>query len=282
MTALGYRDAHEFRASAFRSPTRDVPRARFVVKGAAIAYADRPIRRHANDATRTTLRVEKDERSPLVPHATVLLELRELRRYGLSRAPDERREVGVREPDIEQRSVCDGPPILGLQPPQKRNDALGNRAEGEVFSDCERFVATLVDVLCDVEREGRKFPKQPVDVFRAYGAQERWRHAARDRRALDLRREDDFLTEKRTIGEDRDRHFMAIGRVPRDTNGSAFDQMHRTTDVAPIEKDGAFVVHLLDEEMLATEDGLIAYALEKPRLLEIPDLIFDVADGGSD
>ncbi len=175
--------------------------------------------------------------------------------------------------NIEQDTVIHGLTVLARQAIELPQQPLGDRQIGQIFGDCERVVALLVKILGNVDGELRKAREQAIDMLGARHAQQRFGRADRDRRSLDVRK-DDFLAEERTRPEDRDEDVFVVGCAASDAHHSAFDQVDEVRRVAGLEQNLPLRASFLHEEMFAVGDGFVARALEEPRVFQIPNLIF--------
>ena len=177
------------------------------------------------------------------------------------------------QPNVQQNSVGCRLAMLFRKPLEKSHQPFGNGQVSEVFSDRECLVPLLVKIFRDIHGEARKTRQQPVHVLGSRHAEQRFRHAYRDGRSLD-RRKNDFLTEQTAGAEDRYGDVLAVGRTPGDTDGSAFDEINETRFITLLKKNVAFLTGLLHEKPFAIRDRFVAGAIEKTRLLQIPNLIF--------
>ena len=200
-------------------------------------------------------------------------EFTEFERDRFSRTADKGGEVVVRQANVEQRSAGDRLTVFLGKPPEEAHQAFGYGKVGQVFCDCHRFVTLFADIFCDVDRELRKTRHEPVDVLGARGAQESFRHADRNRPALDLR-EDHFFTEDAPRAENCDRDVFVIGGVACDPDRATLDEIDEPPLIALMKEHFALAAIGLDEQLLAIRNRFVGRAFKETRMLQVPNFIF--------
>src|SRR5579862_5764565 len=181
------------------------------------ATLDAALRRYTRDMKTNLGLVEQNDLFSAQRDATGANQARDPNRNGFAGAADQRCDFGSGLANVEERSVFDGPAVLGGKPLEEPRQPIADVQIRDVFGSAARIVELLAQIPGEIEGQDRVAREQSQEIARARHPNRRGveaRYGARPRNRF----EDDLFAEEIPGAENGNRNLLVVFGAPGDAN----------------------------------------------------------------